>query len=252
MRLLARVDKIPQAQTYRFNWAVAEAMEKALGRPIDILATVPVRDWPFSRKIWFAGKSRKGAGTSNYPATRKAKSERHERNSHAVSAFRLSLSALFVQMPLLNLLGFKQFSRFLTAAYYVAAWVRRPENRGGVILCYGVIVPHLLAARWAAGRWAKVATILTDAPLNYADEPWLYRAARWLDRRLLAWVMSRLDGVVALTPGLARRLAPGKPALIMEGIVSEDVEQYISGKWKVENRDERRSPQLHFPPTIFH
>lgn len=201
MEVLARVDRIPQIQTYRLQWAIIHAIESALGRAIDVLATVPTRDWPFTRKVFWAGR----------PARRGPDG-----------------AGRWVQMPMVNLLGLKQISRLVGSWTAVLAWLRRNRGcRNKVIVNYGLIQPHLLSAL-VLGRLfgANVVAIVTDPPLTYHDEGALRRWAKRFDRWLLAGLLRRLDGVIALTEGLAELLAPGVPALVMEGIVSDDVERF--------------------------
>lgn len=193
--LLQRVDRIPQVQTYRFQWALIHAIEHALGREIDAVSTVPTRDYPYTRKVWF-GPRRESRGL-----------------------------AIFCQMPMVNLLGFKQASRLLTATWELLKWMIR--HRNGIVVTYGVIVPHLIPAILLAPLFhAKVIGVLTDPPLTYHDEGLVRRSARSVDAWLLKGLLTRLDGVIALTKPLADRFAPGVPALVMEGIVSDDVARY--------------------------
>ena len=217
MDTLVRVDRIPQVQTYRFQWALIHGIERALGRAIDVIATVPTRDFPRTRKVWFGGKAQR----------REAAAEGATQTGHAQCQ---DGAGSWVQMPMVNLLGLKQIGRFLTCLWFTFWWLWRNRRcPGKVIVSYGLIVPHLCASQFL-GRLmgAKVVAILTDPPVTYSDEGFAYRLARALDRAMLRGSLRRLDGVIALTPALAERFAPGVPALIMEGIISDEVERYIT------------------------
>lgn len=190
--LLIGVDRIPQVQTYRFQWALIHAIEHALGREIDVVSTVPTRDYPYTRKIWF-GPRRRPRG-----------------------------SGMFRQMSMVNLLGFKQLGRLITASWELLKWMA--SHRDGVVVNYGVIVPHLMPAILLAPLFRnRVVGVLTDPPLTYHDEGLVRRLARSVDAWLLKRLLTRLDGVIALTKSLADRFAPGVPSLVMEGIISDDV-----------------------------
>lgn len=203
MQLLHKVDWLAQVQTYRFNWALIGAIELGLGRPIDVISTVPTRDFPFSRKIfWPAKRVARGSG----------------------GVLRI--------MPLMNLLGLKQISRFCGSAGYALAWLwRNRRQQRKVVISYGLIVPHLLALLPLCRFFgAKLVPVVTDPPMNYWDEGWLYRVARWADRTLLKAAIRRVDGLVTLTPALAELLAPRQPSVVVEAIISGEVEEYAKQK----------------------
>lgn len=202
MERLKQVDPVPQVQTYRFHWAVIHALEAGTGGPIDICSTVPIRDFPYGRKL-FWGLHR----------------ERRQVQGR---------EAWLTLMPFINCLGLKQLTRLLSCLWFTLAWLWRRRREEKAIVLYGLIVSHLYAVLPLAKlAGVKVLAIVTDGPTpRLPDESWLYGLARLLDRSLLKRSLHSLDGIVVLAAGAAKLLAPGVPALVLEGIISDEVTSF--------------------------
>jgi glycosyltransferase involved in cell wall biosynthesis len=210
MDILKVVDKVPQIQTYRFHWAVINGIEAAGGAQIDILSTVPTRDYPFTRKLLWG--------------LRRVRREKAE-------------GGQFIIMPFVNLLGLKQITRFLSCFWFTLCWLlKHREQPGKVMLLYGLIVSHLYVALVLGKLFgAKVAAIVTDPPMKkISDESWIYSLARAADRYLLLRGLRCLDGFVALAEPLARLLVPGVPAIVVEGMISNEVTQFLPEVRRIE------------------
>jgi len=214
MDLLKRVDPMPQVQTYRFHWAAIHAIEKAGGSLVDIISTVPTFDYPVTRKVLWG--------------LRRVQSREAEGRQ-------------FVIMPFVNLLGLKQVTRFVSCFWFTLSWLwshrRHPRK---VLLLYGLIVSHLYVALILGKLFGtKVVTIVTDPPTpRRTDENAIYAAARSVDRWLLLWGLKRIDGLIALAEGTSRLVARGVPAIVVEGMISDEVEQFCRSLGPAENRGE--------------
>jgi glycosyltransferase involved in cell wall biosynthesis len=91
-----------------------------------------------------------------------------------------------------------------------------------VLLIHGVHTPFLwfgvLAGRL---RGLTVVPVLTDPPgVAGSDDGVLIKVLRRVDARLVRLALARCDGVVALTQALADDFAPGRPCLVMDGILN--------------------------------
>lgn len=206
MEELRRVDPVPQVQTYHLQWAVIHGLESATQRPLQVLSTVPVRDYPYSCKaIWWGSRSTISGGEGR--------------------------STDLTIMPFVNVLGLKQITRFVSCAVYLAkraSATRRAQPK--VAILYGLIISHLVAAlilRPLLGL--RVTMIITDPPTpDQSDEGRLYKLARKVDRSLLRWCMRRLDGIIPLARPLADHMAPGLPCCVMEGMISDEVVRHAA------------------------
>ena len=218
MDLLWKVDKRPQIQTYRFHWAVIDAIESARGAPIDIVSTVPTRDYPRGRKILWGRRKIKREG---YP------------------------NAQFTLMPFVNLLGLKQVTRFASSFLFTLAWLwKRRRTPDKTMLVYGLILPHMMATLLLARLFgAKTVAIVTDPPTSLQiDEGLVYAIARRLDRALILGCLRRMDAMIALTRQIQERLAPSVPALIVEGIISREVEEFTKRAMSADATDGEAGP----------
>jgi glycosyltransferase involved in cell wall biosynthesis len=202
MDLLTRIDPAPQVQTYRLHWAFIRAIEAAGRTPIDVVSTVPTKDYPLCRKLFWGlhREQRQIAGKMGN----------------------------LVMMPFVNCLGLKQITRFLSCLWCTLSWLWQRRGQDKVIILYGLIVSHLYVALPLGKLFsAKVLAIVTDAPTpRQPEEGSIYALARVLDRWLLLRSLRGLDGIVVLAAGAAKLLAPDVPALVIEGIISDEVAEY--------------------------
>jgi glycosyltransferase involved in cell wall biosynthesis len=211
MEILKRVDSMPQVQTYNFHWAIINSIETAREEPVDIISTVPTRDYPFTDKLFWGFK-------------RIQREKSHQ--------------CRFVIMPFINLIGLKQITRFLSSFFFAFSWLwwHRKERRK-VLLLYGLIVSHLYAAIILRRFFCcKVIAIVTDPPTTKrSDESLIYLPARVFDQKLLLRSLPSLDGLVVLAEPTSKLLAPEVPAIVVEGIISREVEQFLSGPPEMES-----------------
>lgn len=188
--ILAR-DRAMPVQTQKFGWSVVSAIESAGGQ-VSILAAAPASDWPGNRAV-FSGGSRAARLPSGME-------RRHD------------------LLGFVNVLGLKHVTRYFSAV----RGLKRIVDDGTVsaIMVHGVHSPFLHAAvRVGRAAGIPVITILTDAPAD--PEASGHPVVRWLrrvDHRLISRALRHMDGVIALTPGLAQTYAPGLPALLLVGI----------------------------------
>lgn len=123
--------------------------------------------------------------------------------------------------PFVNIFLLKHLTRAVSCLALTARWLWRRRKRPRTLLLYGVTSAHLLPALLAARLFgARIAAIATDLPSSPPiREGMLRHTVRRLDRALILAALRRLDGLIVLSPHLAADLAPGVPALLMEGIV---------------------------------
>lgn len=122
------------------------------------------------------------------------------------------------------LLGFVNLpaAKHLTRVFEVFARGPKELGRtaGDVLLVHGVHSPWLAFGAFASHRLAIPCVVVMTDPPNVAHEfdTSLTRILKRLDQRVARALLSRLDGVVALTRPLAEDFAPGLPYMVMEGI----------------------------------
>jgi glycosyltransferase involved in cell wall biosynthesis len=185
-RVLA-TDRGMPVQTQRFGWALVESLG-VNGVEVDLVVAEPVADFPHNRRLLIRGQDFREAGVAGR-------------------------SVSFVNLP-----AVKNLTRYWSG--------RRAARLIGVegtdaILVHGVHSAFLWLAL-ALGKRHGIPTVavLTDAPsLHTKFDNVLTSLLKRLDRKLILAALRRLDGVVALTPGLSE-LAAGKPAMLMEGIAA--------------------------------
>ncbi|MBM6401109.1 glycosyltransferase family 4 protein [Phycicoccus sonneratiae] len=187
-RALVATDAGLPIATQRFGWSVVEALESA-GWRVFALSAAPASDFPHNKRIVFSsGRFSGGSAVSGW------------------------------LMPFVNVTGLKHLSRYISATWGLARRVRR--GRTAAIVVHGVHSPFIWAAVHAS-RWlpVPVVVVMTDPPsLRTRFDHGVSLAMKRVDRRLIASGLQRVDGVITLTPALAGDFAPGKPALLMEGI----------------------------------
>lgn len=188
--ILLRDSAMP-VQTQRFGWSVVSAIESA-GGEVSILAAAPASDWPGNKALFFGG-TRSGRRSDGAPRT------------HQLLGF-------------VNIIGLKHLTRYLSAVRGLRRIVRTEPITA--ILVHGVHSPFLHAAvRVGRASGIPVVPILTDAPSDPAlSGRAMVRALRRLDLQLISTALEQADGVIALTEGLARDYAPGRPFLLLVGI----------------------------------
>lgn len=91
---------------------------------------------------------------------------------------------------------------------------------GDTVLMYSVQSSILLPCRLHKAKGSRLFLLVTDLPEYMSDSRnILYRAGKWLDRRLINWGLKAVDGYILLSPAMKERLPVGdKPCIVMEGI----------------------------------
>jgi glycosyltransferase involved in cell wall biosynthesis len=184
---ILNADPAMPAQTHRFSWAVVRALEEA-GCRVELWSTAPVATYPANPRVWFGGGRFAAGSTSG------------------------------VRLPFINLVGIKHATRALSAIALVMR--TKPGRWNRPILVHGINTALLAAAVFSRRLYGgRIVCLLTDPPAQRPswESTWV-SSLRVVDRRVIRALLSRFDGVVALTPALAEFLAPGIPSLVMEGI----------------------------------
>jgi glycosyltransferase involved in cell wall biosynthesis len=183
--------EILPVQTQRFGKALVEALEAGFDENVEVLSTAPLVDFPHSRII-LAPKA-KWIIDHKIPAT---------------------------MMSYLNIAGLKHLTRWIGTFIFVSWWIIRKRTSRRVILLHGVQSCKLWGLLFAQifGHCTTISYLTDDLGLSLSWEKSLMRKMRDLDVQLMVSGLQKISGVIAMTPGLAEKLAPGLPLLIMPTI----------------------------------
>lgn len=190
MEKVLAVDVHMPIQTHTFAWSIVEALRDA-GVHVNLLTAQPLASYPGNPRVIVRGGRFSARGVEGR------------------------------YLPFLNLAVLKHATRLASGAVIgisaLRAW--RPD----ALIVHGVHSPFLvLAVIFRPLLGITVVTILTDPPgVVLPSDGLLVTALKHLDRRVVRLLLRGHDGVIALTPALADHYAPGRPVLIMEGIVAE-------------------------------
>ena len=186
-------DRHMPAQTHNFAWSLVDALREA-GLQVGLLSVWPVSDFPGNPRVLFRSAP---FATKGVPGE---------------------------CLGFVNLVGLKHVTRFLQCLTRGSRVLRR--WRPSILLVHGVHSPFLwyaVLSRRLLGL--TVVVVLTDPPgVGLPTDRLATRFLRWLDVKLVRWALRWTDAVIALTTDLARDFAPGKPALVMDGIGRFDSE----------------------------
>ena len=195
---IAAQDASMPTQTHLFAWHFVEALGFAGARTV-LLSAVPV---------------------SNYP-----------RFPHAVIRGRsFTIDGERCQtLSFVNMVAVKHISRFLSCLSKGRAMIH--QRRPNLLLVHGVHSPFLLFATLARkAHGIPTVVIITDPPgVVVSGDRRAVRLLKRIDARLVQSMLGVCDGVVVVTPQLARRLAPGKPSLVMDGMVDRQRSKVDNG-----------------------
>ena len=185
-------DRVAPIQTHRFTWRLIRGIEQALGNSIELASFAPVSDYPTFPEIVIRRRSWTRSG-----------------NMEAA------------ELPFINLLGAKHITRFVVALRFLLSWAARGRGVQSLVVNYSVATSQLyacLVARMLSS--VKIVNIITDAPgIPNGKESVVVSTLRRIDVALARFALGRLDGIVALTRDLEYEFAPGRPCLIVEGMV---------------------------------
>jgi glycosyltransferase involved in cell wall biosynthesis len=181
------VDRRMPLQTHTFAWSLVDALLKA-GLEVELLSVWPVSTFPSNPRVLFRSAPFAMNGVPGEC------------------------------LGFVNLVGLKHVTRFVQCLSRGTRVLRR--WRPGVLLVHGVHSPFLwYAALSRQVLGLRVVVILTDPPgVCLPTDRLAVRLLKWLDVRLVRWALRWTDAVIAVTTDLARDFAPGKPALVIDGI----------------------------------
>ena len=197
-------DPRPQAQANKHQWSLISGLEAARGRPVCLLSTLLISDFPRNPRIFVSKRKWCHCADSND-----------------------------LILGFINILILKHITRFTSALTAVIRWQRQcPRGTRKVLIVYSLISSHLwaaLLARWLA-RDIRVVNIVTDPPSELLpDDGQVRRCLRMFDRWLIKLAMRKMDGLVVLAKNIATDFAPSIPYILMEGIISKkDCEELVS------------------------
>ena len=197
MDALMKADRSPQVHSHKLSWAVIRGIE-CTGKVVDLISTVAITDYPHANWLW-----------SGY-----RKWDRSNGSDNRI-------------VPFVNVLGWKQLTRFFGCLAFVIWWSIAHRRQKRQVLVYGLVTPHLYAILLARLFCSFKATVLiTDLPSLLAPrERWWRRILRPIDRALVHRAMRSMDGLIVLTRQIAEDYAPKLPTMVMEGIVSVESEE---------------------------
>ena len=189
---ICRRNSYAPMQTQRFTWRLIRGVEGASGRPVHLAAFAPVADYP------------------GYPdiLIRRRAWPRDEGDSAEELGF-------------VNLIGLKHITRFVSALRALRAWARQNAAGSAIVVNYGAASSQLFACLVARTfTTLRIVNVVTDPPgLPHGKEGMVLRMLRRVDVAMTRFALARMDGVIVLTVDLERAFAPGRPALVVEGIV---------------------------------
>lgn len=194
MERVFSIDNSPQVQTHKFNWNLIRGLEHFDEFDFTYISARPVSDYPgFSQK-------------------------RIKKNQWVVNVGNKRIE--IYEIPFLNRGVFKLVTRFFSSLYYSFKNFHRKQNKAGVIV-YSVHVPYM-AVGLIIAKVFKIdyIAIWTDPPsVSTRRDSLLKSRLRTLELKISKYLMQKATKVIALTKYLAEDFAPGKPYLVMEGII---------------------------------
>lgn len=201
MEKVFNLDNCPQIQTHNFNWNLIKGMELSSELDFTYISSRPVTDYPL------------------FPE----KKIRRRKWNVKINGKLLEIQ----EIPFLNTGILKIITRFLSTLYYSFKRFAFKADKGGVIV-YSVHIPYMLVG-FIISRIYKIdyIAIWTDPPSVRTDkESKLKSKLRNIELKVSKYLMKKATKVVALTKYLAEDFAPGKPYIVIEGIVDTN-EQII-------------------------
>lgn len=188
---LAASDKYITGQTQAFQTRIIKALEQGSRNQVCIISSPPVTDWS---KVRFTRCTRWHHSDSPGPD---------------------------VVVPIANFIGLKQLCVFLGCFLVTSAKALKHDPHRTMIVVGDSYFPHLLAA-WLAARITgmRAAAFITDVPgLLAVVDPWYKRLVRPVDVAVVMGLLRRMDGLIVLSRHIAGDFFPGRPHLVMQGIV---------------------------------
>ena len=189
MAHIRATDASPQAQTHRFAWALAHALQEN-GAEVALFSAAPVSDFPENRQVVWGVRRFSQDGISG------------------------------VLLPFLNVTVLKHLTRFLGC--WIVAGRRLRRSRPDWLLVHGVHSPFLwFAVAFRRRHDLSLAVVLTDPPgFVRLEDGRLKGLLKRLDIAVVKAALKHCDATVVLAEPLARDFAPGVPHLVVEGMAT--------------------------------
>lgn len=199
------LDENPAIQTHKFAWSLARALRLGFGEVV-LVSCCPIQNYPLGRKVFFGDAEFEEGGISGF------------------------------LLGFVNILFLKHLTRLFSCLLKVPKLISRYKVRW--LFVHGTHSPFLIFGFFARLFGVRLIVVITDPPgLAIPSDNYLVRALKRLDAFLLGLLLARSDGVIALAPQLATRLAPHRPALIFPGILSSRTCAYVAQS-KMERKDD--------------
>lgn len=187
-------DPFPSIQSNKFNWNIIKCLEYSKKYEIMYICATQVSNFPlypkkyFSKKIWnvdILGKEIK-----------------------------------ILEIPYINTEILKIITRFFSVMFYGLKEILKLKNIKGIIVC-DIHIPFMLSGYILSKIFKiKYIAIWTDPPaLSNERESGIKNKLRKIEINIAKFLMKRVDKVIAMTKYLCQDFAPGKPYLIIEGII---------------------------------
>lgn len=197
MEKVFKKDQFPPVQTHKFNWNVIKGIETCNDFSYTYISARPVTDYPLFPK------------------------KKIEKNYWEVDLNGKEIE--ITEIPFINTSILKITTRFISSIYYSFKRYNKSQEKGGVIV-YSVHVPFMLTG-YIISKVYKIdyITIWTDPPsVSNEKESFMKSKLRKVELNISKYLMNKATKVIALTKYLAEDFAPGKPYLVIEGIVDEE------------------------------
>lgn len=195
MEKMFKIDALPQVQTHKFNWNFIKGLEIFDEFDFTYISTRPITDYPICSQMY----------------QKKNKWIEH------IDFKEIEIN----EIPFINIGILKMFSRLFSALYYSVREFHKKSNKAGVIV-YSVHIPYMIVGFIVSKVYGvDYIAIWTDPPAVISNrDSFLKTKLRNLEFMLSKYFMKRVSKVVALTKYLAEDFAPGKPYVIIEGIIN--------------------------------
>lgn len=195
MEKIFSIDNFPQVQTHKFNWNLIKGLEHFDEFDFTYISARPVTDYPFfpQKKI--------------------------NKNKWAVNIEDKYIE--IQEIPFFNRGILKVVTRFFSTSYYSLKNYHLKPNKAGVIV-YSVHVPYMIVGLVISKIYnIDYIAIWTDPPSVSTNKDSIIKSKlRNIELKISRYLMRKVTKVVALTKYLAEDFAPGKPYLVIEGIVN--------------------------------
>jgi len=197
------LDKSPQIQTHKFNWNIIKGLEYFNEIDFTYISSRPITDYPYFPKI------------------------RIKKNRWIVNIYNKKIE--IQEIPFFNYSILKIITKLISTLYYSLKKFYLKPNKSGVIV-YSVHVPYMLTGLIISRIFnIDYIAVWTDPPaVSTIYESGLKSKLRSFELKLSKYLMKKATKVIAVTKYLAEDFAPGKPYLIIEGIINIDDISHLS------------------------